>query len=238
MEAINRLKLSDIVSQTLFKYILEYKLQKGDKLPSSNELSKSLNIGRTSIREGIRELEAIGLLTTRQGYGVSLNEVTVDMLFSVNRKIPLAELLILSKKELIDLMSLRLVIEIDICRLAAENTRAADLEKLEMLLEEMEQTKDDPTGFIVPDMAFHKQIAVSSGNVIYPKIFDMISELFRKQQTIVALRPGAKNRAIKYHQDILSFLKKKDADGTVEVIKAHLENTRFEIEKNFDEKHL
>ena len=238
MEAINRLKLSDIVSQTLFKYILEYKLQKGDKLPSSNELSKSLNIGRTSIREGIRELEAIGLLTTRQGYGVSLNEVTVDMLFSVNRKIPLAELLILSKKELLDLMSLRLVIEIDSCRLAAENTGAADLEKLEMLLEEMEQTKDDPEGFIVPDMAFHKQIAVSSGNVIYPKIFDMISELFRKQQTIVALRPGAKNRAIKYHQDILSFLKKKDADGTVEVIKAHLENTRFEIEKNFDEKHL
>ena len=82
-------------------------------------------------------------------------------------------------------------------------------------------------------MAFHKQIAIASGNVIYPRVFDMISELFMKQQIIVAMRPGARKRASKYHHDIFSFIKKRDEKGAVKVFKDHLKNTCTEIEKKF-----
>jgi GntR family transcriptional repressor for pyruvate dehydrogenase complex len=232
MEAITRPKLSDIVSQTLADYILESNLQPGDKLPSETELTAKLGIGRTSVREGIRQLEAIGLLTSRQGYGVILNKMTLPMLFPLNQKIPLADFMTLSKKEIMDLMDLRLLIELDACRLAATQMTSEELAKLQTLIDEMDAHIGDPQTFIIPDMDFHKEIAVGSGNVIYPRIFDIISELFRKQQAVVASLPGAKDRASRYHREILKRLKNKDADKAVAVLRDHLENTKAAILEN------
>jgi GntR family transcriptional repressor for pyruvate dehydrogenase complex len=96
----------------------------------------------------------------------------------------------------------------------------------------MEQLTADPKSFIIPDMNFHKQIALASGNVIYPIIFDIISELFRKQQVVVASLPGAIDRASRYHRDIYLALKRGDAQDAVTAIQDHLENTTEAIAKN------
>ena len=232
MEAISRPKLSDIVSKTLANYILEGDLQPGDKLPSESELTAQLGIGRTSAREGIRQLEAIGLLTSRQGYGVILNKMTLSMLFPTNQRIPLADFMTLSKKEIMDLMDLRLLIELDACRLAASRIQSEELARLHALTDEMSDNIRDPKTFIIPDMNFHKEIAVASGNVIYPRIFDIISELFRKQQAVVASLSGAKDRASRYHLEILKYLEKGDHKRAVLSLKNHLDNTRAAILEN------
>ena len=232
MEAISRPKLSDIVSKTIANLILEGDLKPGDKIPSESELRVKLGIGRTSVREGIRQLEAIGILTSRQGYGVILNKVTLSMLFPVNQKIPLSDFMTLSKKEIIDLMDLRLLIELDACRLAAMHIKSEGLAKLHALMDKMDDNIRDPKAFIIPDMNFHKEIAVASANVIYPRIFDIISELFRKQQAIVASLPGAQDRAIRYHREILNCLEKGDHERAVSVLKEHLENTKAAISEN------
>jgi GntR family transcriptional regulator, transcriptional repressor for pyruvate dehydrogenase complex len=233
MKAISRPKLSDIVSKTLTNYILESDLKPGDRLPSESELTEKLGIGRTSVREGIRQLEAVELLTCRQGYGVILNKVTLSMLFPANQKIPLADFMTLSKKEIMDLMELRLLIELDACRLAAANIQPEGLEKLHALIDEMDKNIRDPKAFIIPDMKFHKEIAVVSGNVIYPRIFDIISELFRKQQAVVASLPGAKDRASHYHREILNCLEVGDHERAALVLRDHLENTKTAIMENF-----
>ena len=233
METINRPKLSDIVSKTIATHILESNLKPGDKLPSESELTEKLGIGRTSVREGIRQLESVGILTSRQGYGVTLNKVTLSHLFSVDQKIPLSDFMTLSKKEIMDLMDLRLLIELDACRLAAMHINSEGLAKLHTIIDEMNDKIRDSETFIIPDMKFHKEIAVASGNVIYPRIFDVISELFRKQQAIVASLPGAQDRAISYHREILSYLEKRDHERAVTVLKDHLENTKAAIYKNY-----
>ena len=57
-------KLPDMVSEAIVEFILEKDLQPGDKLPTEKELSLQLGIGRTSLREGIRQLETVGLAPT------------------------------------------------------------------------------------------------------------------------------------------------------------------------------
>jgi GntR family transcriptional repressor for pyruvate dehydrogenase complex len=230
--AINRPKLSDIVSDVIVQFILSNGLKPGDKLPSENELATKLGIGRTSVREGIRQLEANGLLTTRQGYGVTLNKVTIDMLFPSERKFALADFLVMSKKEILDLMELRMVIETDACRRAARNITAEGLQGLRRSLEDMVQTTGDPKAYIIPDMAFHKQIAIASGNVIYPRIFELISDLFRRQQSITASLPDAKNTASRFHKEICQALAQRDEGRAVAAMKNHLENTMSSIAEN------
>lgn len=230
--AINRPKLSDIVSDVIVQFILSSGLKPGEKLPSENELTAKLGIGRTSVREGIRQLVANGLLTSRQGYGVTLNKVTIDLLFPSERKFVLADFLVMSKKEILDLMELRMAIETDGCRLAARRITAEGLRALRQSLDEMVQATGDPKAYIVPDMAFHKQIALASGNLIYPRIFELISDLFRRQQSITASLPDAKNKASRFHKEIYQALSNHNEERAVVSMRDHLENTMASIAEN------
>ena len=70
----NRMKKEDEkTSEKLIEYvetlILAGKLKVDDKLPPERNLAKNLNISRTAVREGIRLLEVIGIVESRQGSG-------------------------------------------------------------------------------------------------------------------------------------------------------------------------
>ena len=55
--------VSEIIKQTIISGV--YK--EGDLLPSELDLCRELGISRSAVREGLRELEGAGLVTTVQG---------------------------------------------------------------------------------------------------------------------------------------------------------------------------
>ena len=132
-------KLSDMVSEAIVEFILEEALKPGEKLPTEKELSQQLGIGRTSLREGIRQLETVGLLSSHQGKGVYLREVTLDSLFASGKHIPITSFLTLNKEEILDWLSVRVIFEVEACRLAAERITDEEL----AALQEIHQTMAD-----------------------------------------------------------------------------------------------
>ncbi|WP_353065385.1 FadR/GntR family transcriptional regulator [Arcanobacterium hippocoleae] len=50
-------------------YILENGLKSGDPLPTEAKLCETLGVSRSSVREALRKLEALDIVTTRQGCG-------------------------------------------------------------------------------------------------------------------------------------------------------------------------
>jgi GntR family transcriptional repressor for pyruvate dehydrogenase complex len=56
----------ELVERQLWEYILASRLVPGQKLPSENELSVKLGVGRRAIRKGLKTLEAVG--TIHQGF--------------------------------------------------------------------------------------------------------------------------------------------------------------------------
>jgi len=232
MDTLTRPKLSDMVYETLANYILDQGLQPGDKLPSEQELTTTLGIGRSTLREGIRQLEAIGLLTSRQGYGVTINEITMDKVFQVGRPINLVDFLKLNKQEILDLMDFRLLVEVEACRLAADRISEEQLVSLETYLNEMETRKNRSSSFITYDMKFHMEIAQASGSCVYPSVFKFIEGVFRKQQAVVASLPGAMGRALEYHKRLVGTLKARDGEQAALTMRKHLENTIAAISRN------
>ena len=208
------------------QYIITESLKPGDKLPSENELTQRLGIGRTSVREGIKQLEAAGLLTSRQGYGININEVGIEDILNINKKFSLARFLALTKKEVLDLMSFRILLEVEACRLAAQLIQSEDLRILKKLLQKMEKSVANQNVFINSDLEFHKQIVLASGNTIYPKIFNIINDLFWQQQIMTSTLPGAKDKAMELHENICSALESHDSNRSAEVMNEHLEITR------------
>ena len=68
-------KLHNKVVSYIKNEIVQGRLLPGSKLPTERELASSLSMSRNSIREGLRVLENIGIITPVQGSGnyISLN---------------------------------------------------------------------------------------------------------------------------------------------------------------------
>lgn len=62
-------KVSRTVARLVARTIADDGLSPGAPLPSEQEMAKNFGVGRASVREGLRLLEAQGLVTVRQGLG-------------------------------------------------------------------------------------------------------------------------------------------------------------------------
>ncbi len=83
-------------------------------LPSIRELAVSLKVSVITVKRAYQELEHEGVITTRQGkgsivsknIGLATNQKYIELEKHLNAAVKLGELLMLEKKELIELMAL------------------------------------------------------------------------------------------------------------------------------------
>lgn len=66
---IARTNIADEVSKWLIEAIRSGQYRPGDRLPSVEDLAAKLDVGRSSVREALRHLQALGWVTLRQGKG-------------------------------------------------------------------------------------------------------------------------------------------------------------------------
>src|SRR5437667_9687432 len=67
--------LREAVAEQLGGSILVTRFPGGQKLPPERELAQEFRVNRTSIREAIKVLEGLGLVTVRQGDGATVRPV-------------------------------------------------------------------------------------------------------------------------------------------------------------------
>jgi GntR family transcriptional regulator, transcriptional repressor for pyruvate dehydrogenase complex len=77
-----RRRIHEDVAEQLRDAILDGRFRSGDKLPPERELAAEFRVNRTSIREAIKVLEGLGLVTVRQGDGATVQPL-VDASFDV-----------------------------------------------------------------------------------------------------------------------------------------------------------
>ncbi|MCG8643200.1 MAG: FadR family transcriptional regulator [Desulfobacterales bacterium] len=226
MEIIQRPILSDVVASQIIKLIQEQDLKVGDKLPSEPNLTKALGIGRTSVREAIKKLEGLGLLTSRQGYGVILNEVTIETLFKGQDKSLLLEFVEITQKDVSDWLELRFLIESEASRLAAERIDTAGLKKLENVILAADNSLGSTHEFAKYDTEFHNIIVSASQNNIYGLVHNLIRDLFFRQRESGAHIEGAMETVVGDHKRIFEAIKSRDSHGAEDAMRKHLITVR------------
>ncbi|HUI28343.1 MAG TPA: GntR family transcriptional regulator [Candidatus Kryptonia bacterium] len=70
-----RRRIHEEVFEQLRDAILDGRFQAGQKLPPERELADEFRVNRTSIREAIKGLEALGLVSVRQGDGATVQRL-------------------------------------------------------------------------------------------------------------------------------------------------------------------
>ncbi|MED1203210.1 FadR/GntR family transcriptional regulator [Heyndrickxia acidicola] len=105
----------EIVGQ-IRQIVSDDKLLPGDKLPSERELSERLHAGRSSVREGLRALELLGLIETRRGEGTFLRDFTNHHLVEL-----ISTFILQDEKVKLDVLVTKGLIEMDAIRTMVDN---------------------------------------------------------------------------------------------------------------------
>lgn len=162
--------LSSKLSEELLNYIRSENLKPGDRLPNESILAKKMGVGRSSIREAMKLLASRNIVTIRQGSGTYISQ-TPGMVDD-----PLGFSFIADKQKLAqDSLEVRFLLEPAIASLAAQNASEEDISLLRRLCQEVEDLVQLGQDHTQKDIEFHTAIALSSKNVVVPRLIPVIN---------------------------------------------------------------
>ncbi|SFR10616.1 FadR/GntR family transcriptional regulator [Desulfoscipio geothermicus] len=205
------------------------KLKAGDKLPPERELANMFNVSRTSVREAIRTLSAMGLVEIKKGYGVFMKEANLDSVIS-----NVADALILSKEEMKQLFEIRKVLETQAAAWAALRASEDEIEELETIISEVKSSKKRKLDLALAreyDERFHGAIIKASHNVVLVKIMSGLFDVLDKVRTKTAIVPGRAAQSINDHEAIAKAIAERDAPKAMQAMYEHIESVEKTIEK-------
>ncbi len=201
--------------------VMDGTLKKGDKLPAERELAETLGVSRTSIREALRVLEIIGTIESRQGEG---NFITASMEKSLFE--PLSVMFKINQGKSQDILELRIIIENEAARLAAERIEKKDMEILDQLIQALSIAQDENESTLI-DKEIHYKIAEITGNHLIISVLNAISALmesFIKEARIRIINwKKERNLLLQQHQEICASIIAKDPDRAVRAMNAHFQ---------------
>ena len=215
-----------IVSQ-IKGLIASGQLKIGDRLPSERKLSEKLGVGRTYIRDAIKKLEFLGILTTMPQSGVYVKGVDISILEGL-----LSNVMKIEKPDFFSLVETRLMIERYVVQLAAQRRTEEHLEQIEAALEAYREKVNQGKSAEQEDLNFHLTIVDASQNKVAKTLMliilpDILKIYIRENVCPV----GEVNKSLLEHEKILDAIKKQDVALAEKNMLLHLRDV-YEFSKS------
>ena len=222
MSGLNTIEKASVKDQTLEQlkqYILSGVVPLGQRLPSERALADALGVGRYSVREALKVLEAVGLVESRIGEGTFL---TTNTGASFGRILGLS--LATWGGTIIELLDARKMIEAEAARAAAERATESQIKLIKAELDAMHANMDRVRAYLKADMNFHRLIGEASQNVIISQfvsnLIDLLEEVLKETQSdsLPAQAEGGGT-----HQAIFDAIARGEADAAGNLMRDHIQ---------------
>ncbi len=160
IEPVRRAGLVGQVMAQVKHYILENDLRSGDRLPSEKELARSLGVCRNILREGLKSLEAVGLIRIRVGDGTYVADLDLAGLadqvsFAIGR----------SKRNGRGVAKTLRLVERDMLTLAAQRLDESDVSVLRECVRRLDCAKTDEEAALV-ELELRSELLFCAGNSV------------------------------------------------------------------------
>jgi DNA-binding GntR family transcriptional regulator len=193
--------LSDKVKRLVLDRIIHGHYKPGERVVEF-QLSKELGVSQSPVRDALRELAAIGVITMHARRGARV-------------RMP-------SAKELADVSQVRAEIDALAARLAATSLTTATLTSLEELVERMldKLSEGDFPAVTEADVRFHQLIVQASDNRALVQTFDQLAPFARTFLTLTLPDVDVREIVLE-HKGILAALTAQDPDRAAEAARRH-----------------
>lgn len=209
------------VTAKLLDIIERSGLQPGDRLPVERDLASQLGVSRSTVREAIRTLSSMGMLTARQGSGTYITELSAErlatpLLFAVERNASSASAL----------MDVRGMLEVGATELAAPRITPADIRRLRRLAAGLDANVKDGAANLAADRRLHRAIHELAGNDLLLHLIDSVWYLAAGLRQQVMQQDAQLRRTIEAHDAIIDALESRDPVLAGRAMREHIEDIR------------
>ncbi|MBM3450771.1 MAG: FadR family transcriptional regulator [Armatimonadetes bacterium] len=202
----------------------ERRLQPGDRLPPERELADILGVSRTSVREAIRVLSAMGLVEVRSGDGTFIREAPTPIDPAVGARLS-------ERTLLLDLLEARRVIEEEIVALAVQRATDEEIEQMQALLKRRDQALSRGDADLETDLHLHHYVAEATCNPVLVSIVRTLNEMWLQNREATGRAPTSPQKAQEFHQAILEAIRMRDEALARGVMHRHMEDMKEDIER-------
>lgn len=202
---IARISVSSEVARLIQDHLAARKLRAGDKLPAERALSQSLGVSRTSVRDALKRLEALGILEVRRGKGTFVRTTQYPALEGpvvLGPHVPRAELM--------RALEARTAVELAIVELAATRASEADLDAITAHLDKAAEEGEALRQRRSPDLRFEALIARAAANPYLQRMQEYAHAAYAKVWDRVGYLPRPAEERMAQHRQILAALRARD----------------------------
>ena len=229
---IERTTLAESAFEQLIAYVVNGQWQAGDRIPPERELCRQLGIARTSLREALKAMELIGMLTSRVGDGT----------FVCPRSEFLSRPLLWAftgtdAAELRDIMEARTLLERDLAGLAAERGSKDEIERIGDTLAQMHECARAGKSLLEADMAFHLAVATAGHNQVLSNAVQLMRNLTRKWIYLKFLVLDVASGVLEQHEEIYQAIRQHRPEAARKAMHHHLEATNVMIAQVIHQSH-
>lgn len=214
-----KISLAEQVAEQISQLIISQHLTCEEKFPSELELAERFNVGRGTIREGVKLLVARNVLEIHRGKGTYIAPNPGEI------SDPLGLQYYPNQFQLVlDLAEIRYQVEPWIAQLAAEQVTAEDLKSLRESCAMVEQDVLVERNHTPNDVIFHACIAKCTRNLVLPKLIPIITYASKLFSTLIEV-PLITEMLIE-HREILDAICNRDGEQAAKAMARHIEHSK------------
>ncbi|PRQ12604.1 FadR family transcriptional regulator [Corynebacterium sp. 13CS0277] len=212
------------VRDDIMAYIISHGLSAGDAIPTEAQLVTITGASRSSVREALKVMETMGIVSIRRGHGTFVAETSMDALtaqlsFGVKRDLPNGPTVLLETVELREILEQGLARQL--CLTPHLDVTAAK-EALALMSEDAETTGDIDAAH---DRLFHTSLYAPLGNSLVTPLLGSFFDVYQQ----VELGPAGSapaTESVRRHQDILAAIEARDAEAAAFAVTRHFDIIR------------
>ncbi|NLX82460.1 MAG: FadR family transcriptional regulator, partial [Clostridiales bacterium] len=144
-------KLYSLVFRQIRAYILQNNLQPGDLLPTEQALVDMLGVSRNVLREAIKSMELLGMVSAQPGRGTMLKAFNLDFVFHNVIFAAAGE----EDNAVAEMLDIRKRLELAYMRQAFETLEGEDVARIREIMEAIKQQWEEQRIFTEHDREFH-----------------------------------------------------------------------------------
>ncbi|MET4621894.1 GntR family transcriptional repressor for pyruvate dehydrogenase complex [Arthrobacter sp. 2762] len=217
------MRTHELVLQWIEKQLSDGDLALGGRLPGERAMAEQLQVSRTSVREAVRILEAMGVVRAGVGSGKDAGTVVIAepgsalgstlRLHVATRHLPVA-----------DIVETRVLLES--WAAARAKVGAPALDEAAALLEQMDSSADIET-FLALDARFHVALAHAAGNTVVSAMMaslrGAIEDYAGKLTGNLPDWKATSDRLRAEHHAILAAVNANDGGRAADLVAAHIQ---------------
>lgn len=208
--------------------ILNRDLLPGDPLPTEQELMAELGVGRNSLREAVKVLQALGIIDTRHGFGMFVAE---NNLSALHDSLAFRGQMSLRHRghEAGELVEVRQALETGLIGQAIRVVSEEHLQPLEATVIRMEQSAQEGDMFAEADRDFHRILFEPLNNTLLSNLLGVFWEVYHSIHDVIGEEQPDNPTLVETaaaHRAIFEAVRAKDIDAARLLLADHFQGIR------------